>query len=170
MKSLLKIILPLILLSILISACSSETPTPIIIVVTATPPPTATHAKIEIPTIAAISQEPNQADQPFSLPPGAISWDDAISHIGETITVCGPVVDSFYGSSIGGQPTFLNIGKPYPEPERFTILIWGDDRSRFPSAPDIYYLGKTICATGEVILYKGSAEMKVTSPSQITIP
>jgi len=170
MRSLLKIILTLVLSSTLLSACSRETPTPIIIVVTATPPPTATHAKIEIPTFVATHEEAIQAGEPFNMPSGAISWNDAITHIGETVTVCGPVMGSYFSKSSGGQPTFINIGREYPDPERFTIIIWGEDRANFPQSPDTLYLGETICASGKIKEYKGSAEMKVNNPSQITFP
>ena len=165
-----KILLLSALFSFLLSACAANTPTPIVIVVTATPIPTSTTAKLEIPTAVKATQEPAQEVLPPSLPTGTISWEEAPLHIGETVTVCGPVMGSYYSRSSGGQPTFINIGREYPDPERFTIIIWGEDRANFPESPETLYLGETICATGKIKEYKGSAEMKVTSPSQIMIP
>lgn len=174
------ILLLLLLSSILAISCSRATPTPIVIVVTATPPPAPTTAVIKYPapttavikypTATDIQEEAISAPQQINLPPGAFSWDEAVNHIGETITVCGPVMDSYYSRSSGGQPTFINIGREYPDPERFTVLVWGEDRANFPQSPETLYLGKTICATGKIKEYKGSAEMKVTNPSQITLP
>ncbi len=99
--------------------------------------------------------------------PDGISWEQAKNHIGETATVYGPVVGVKWATSSKGQPTFLNIGRNYPDPARFTVLIWGDDRANFPSAPETFYAGKTVSATGLIQSYQGAAEIIVSSPSQI---
>jgi len=96
-----------------------------------------------------------------------ISWDRAKDHIGESITVYGPVVDTHYASDSKGQPTFLNIGKPYPDPGRFTVVIWGEDRANFASPPEVYYEGKIIFVTGLVTDYEGIPEIEVKTPAQI---
>ena len=77
------------------------------------------------------------------------------------------MVSTHYASTSRGQPTFLNVGKPYPDPDRFTVVIWGDDRANFPWPPEDHYLGKTIAVTGLIIEYEGVAEIEVSSPSQI---
>jgi len=102
-------------------------------------------------------------------PPSAILWSEAINHIGERTTVYGPVIGATYASGSKGKPTFLNVGKNYPDPARFTVLIWGSDRSKFSPAPEIQYKGRTIYVYGLIELYKGSAEIIVTSPSQIQV-
>ena len=38
---------------------------------------------------------------------------EAKDHVGETATICGNVVSSRYADSTKGQPTFLNLDKPY---------------------------------------------------------
>ena len=58
-----------------------------------------------------------------------INWIEADDYVGEFVTVCGPVVSAYFATSTNGQPTFLNIGKEYPDPERFTALIWGRNLS-----------------------------------------
>ena len=98
-----------------------------------------------------------------------INWNEADGYIGEFVTVCGPVVSAYYATSTNGQPTFLNIGKEYPDPERFTALIWGRDLEYFPFNPDEYYFDKTICIQGLVEEYKGTLEIEVTDPEQIII-
>ena len=98
-----------------------------------------------------------------------INWNEADGYIGEFVTVCGPVVSAYFATSTNGQPTFLNIGKEYPDPERFTALIWGRDLENFPFNPDEYYFGKTICIQGFVEEYKGTLEIEVTDPEQIKI-
>lgn len=100
---------------------------------------------------------------------GAISWQDASKHVGDRATVEGAVVDAKYASSSNGQPTFLNIGKPYPDPAGFTALIWGSNRGQFSKAPETMYKGKHVCVTGLIETYQGSPEIVVDSPSQIVI-
>jgi len=100
-------------------------------------------------------------------PSNAIAWHEAQDHIGDRATVCGPVVDTHYASTSKGKPTFLNIGKPYPDPSRFTVVIWGDYRGNFPQGPEAYYLGKTICVTGLITEYEGTPEVEIKTPSQI---
>ncbi len=98
-----------------------------------------------------------------------ISWNKADDYVGEFRTVCGPVVDSHFASTTGGEPTFLNLGKPYPDPDRFTVLIWGEDRSKFTNEPEDYYFQKEICVSGMIEEYQGSMEIVVDKPSQIKI-
>lgn len=109
---------------------------------------------------------PTPAPAPPKAPTG-VSWDEAKHHIGERTTVCGPVVDSMWASGSKGKPTFLNIGKPYPDPNRFTVVIWIQNRGKFPQPPEDYYLGKTICVTGLIDEYKGIPQIEVKDPSQI---
>jgi|SRR6267378_6953204 len=39
---------------------------------------------------------------------------EAKDHLGETATVCGNVGSTRYAASTKGQPTFLDLDKPYP--------------------------------------------------------
>ena len=98
-----------------------------------------------------------------------ISWEEAKSHIGEYITVVGDVKGTKYASESNGKPTFLDIGVDYPDPNRFTIVIWGNKRSNFTNAPETYYSGKTIEVYGEIVLYNGVAEIEVDSEDDISI-
>jgi len=101
------------------------------------------------------------------IPSQAIPWDEAKYHIAERTTVYGAVVDTHWASGSKGKPTFLNIGKPYPDPDRFTVVIWVDYRANFPQAPEVYYLGKTIYVTGLITEYNGIPQIEVKDPSQI---
>lgn len=95
-----------------------------------------------------------------------ISPDNAINHIGENGTVCGIVASAHYATRTKGQPTFLNLGRPYPN-HIFTALIWGSDRSKFSAPPEVYYRDKKICVTGIIKQYRGIPEIIVSDPSQI---
>jgi hypothetical protein len=98
-----------------------------------------------------------------------IEWDETADHSGEILTVFGPVVDTTYSSSADGRPTFLNIGKEFPDPERFTVVIWGDDRPKFPDSPEQFYRGKEICVRGLISEFQGSMQIEIDDPSQIEI-
>jgi micrococcal nuclease len=92
---------------------------------------------------------------------------EAKDHVGEVATVCGDVASTHYAPSTKGQPTFLNLGKPYPNPV-FTILIWGSNRSKF-GTPENDYKGKHVCATGKITDYRGSPEIVAESPGQLKL-
>jgi len=151
---------------IIISTSSAFTPTDTAPNPTLTPKPTSTS----IPTI-------RPTNTPYTKPPTAtqifnditISWDEAKFYIGEYKIVCGKVIDTYYASSTSGQPTFINIGQPYPDVNRFTVIIWGENRYNFPSNLESYYYAETICVSGSIENYQGSAQIEATSSSQIKI-
>jgi hypothetical protein len=97
----------------------------------------------------------------------SISAAEAKDHVGETATVCGDVVSTHYAARSRGNPTFINLDKPYPN-EIFTIVIWGSDRPNFGD-PEETYRSKQICAKGKISVYRGVAEMVAHEPSQIRI-
>ncbi len=90
---------------------------------------------------------------------------EAKAHVGEPATVCGTVASSRFAASTKGQPTFLNLDKPYPS-QVFTVLIWGESRSKFGS-PESEYKDKRICVTGTITEYRGVPEIVVSDPKQI---
>jgi DNA/RNA endonuclease YhcR with UshA esterase domain len=96
-----------------------------------------------------------------------LSAAEAKDHIGETATVCGNVVSTRYAASTKGQPTFLNLDKPYPN-QIFTVVIWGSNRSKF-GRPEVEYNEKRICVTGKITEYRGVPEVTVDAPAQITV-
>jgi len=56
--------------------------------------------------LATLIIEPGLAQQKLTAA-------EAKDHVGETATICGNVVSSRYADSTKGQPTFLNLDKPY---------------------------------------------------------
>ena len=91
---------------------------------------------------------------------------EAKDHIGEQATVCGKVASALYAASSRGRPTFLNLDRPYPNPI-FTALIWGENRAKF-RAPEDTYRDKTICVTGKITEYRGTPQIVISDPSQLT--
>lgn len=100
---------------------------------------------------------------------GAIGWEQANQHIGESTTVEGPVISTHFASGSNGRPTFLNVGKDYPDSGRFTVVIWGENRNSFPTPPEEAYAGKTICVTGSVDTYQGIPEIVARDPEAIQV-
>jgi len=93
------------------------------------------------------------------------STSEAKEHFGETATLCGEVVSARYADSTKGQPTFLNLDKPYPN-QVFTVVIWGNNRSKF-GTPEDAYKGKRICVSGKITAYGGLPEIVADDPKQI---
>jgi DNA/RNA endonuclease YhcR with UshA esterase domain len=92
---------------------------------------------------------------------------EAKDHFGETAIVCGEVVSTSYADSSNGQPTFINLDRPYPN-TIFTVVIWGENRSKF-GKPEDDYKGKRICVSGKITAYAGKPEIIAADPKQIRI-
>jgi hypothetical protein len=110
--------------------------------------------------IGSVLVSPTQAQK-------KLTGSEAKEHFGETATVCGAVVSTRYADSTKGQPTFLNLDKPYPN-QVFTIVIWGDNRSKF-GKPENDYNGKRVCVTGKITAYAGLPEIVAEDPKQLHI-
>lgn len=95
-----------------------------------------------------------------------ISASDAAKHINEKVTICEKVFSSKLITP--SNMTFLDLGGFHPN-QLLTVVIKGEDRSKFKDAPDEYFKGRNICVTGTVIDYKGKPEIVVSDPGQIKI-
>lgn len=91
---------------------------------------------------------------------------EAKDHIGEQATVCGKVASTRYAATSRGKPTFLNLDKPYPS-QVFTVLIWGENREKF-GTPEEKYREKQVCVTGKITEYRGTPEVIISDPTQVT--
>ena len=96
-----------------------------------------------------------------------VSASEAKDHVSEVATVCGEVASTHYSPSTKGQPTFLNLDKPYPNPI-FTILIWAATGASF-GVPENEFKGKRVCVTGKISAYRGAPEIVANAPGQIKI-
>jgi hypothetical protein len=107
---------------------------------------------------AGIALTSGQADT--SLSPG-----DAIRHVGELARVCGLVASTKHAVRSKGQPTFLDLGTPYPDQE-FTVVIWSPARAAFTYPPESLQ-GQTVCIRGTITTYRGKAQIVVADPAQV---
>ena len=99
----------------------------------------------------------------------AIAWKDAGRHVGERANVRGPVVSTHYAATSNGEPTFLNVGRDYPDEGRFTVVIWGEDRGNFSASPEDLYDSETVCVTGTIETYQGEPEIVLRSEDDIVV-
>jgi hypothetical protein len=100
---------------------------------------------------------------------GAVSWQRARSLVGQRATIRGRIVDSHFAGSSSGQPTFLNMGNAYPNPNRFTVVIWRENRGSFGGSPETRFRGRTLCVTGLVQMYGGVPEIIARARTQIRV-
>jgi hypothetical protein len=159
-----------ILTIVLIGCVSSPTPipptqTPWIVTVTPVLPTQTPWVITATPVAAAATGAPTSSASGADT----IPWSDAGNFVNQSKTVCGPVMRATFAQTTNGQPTYLDLGRTYPDPARFSVLIWGNQRTNFPSAPETLYRGKTICVTGKIVTYQNTLEMEVRTPSQIQI-
>src|ERR1022692_836097 len=92
----------------------------------------------------------------------SIAPEEAAAHVGETTTVCGLVVSTTYLPQAPQSPTFLDLGKPYPN-QVFSVIIFGGDRPKF-GAPETSMRDKMVCVTGEIFLYEGKPKIILHDP------
>jgi micrococcal nuclease len=111
----------------------------------------------------------------FSLQPVSTSYsdeyinpEDANKHIEEDKTVCGKVANTYYAVESKGQPTYLNLDKPWPD-HIFTIVISKSDRHKFKSPPEIFFDNKRVCVTGRITTSNDKPQMTVSNASQIQL-
>lgn len=103
-----------------------------------------------------------------SLKAQNIKPDEAANHIGETVTVCGKIFGGKFFDRSESKITLLNMGAAFPK-SPLTIVISGDDRKNFKSAPEEFYSEKTVCVKGVVKEYKGKPQIFIKTEEDITV-
>lgn len=106
---------------------------------------------------------------PNAACPNPVAWQDAGQHVGQMVQVRGPVTAAEYLADADGQPTLLDMGAAYPDPDRFTVIIWGRDRARFSVPPEQAYANRVVCVTGVVSTDYGSPGTEISSPSRLVV-
>jgi len=86
---------------------------------------------------------------------------EAGAHVGQTVTVEGPVGNVYTARS---GMVFIDVGGRYPD-NAFAAVIFASDAGKFP---DVSALGgKTIDITGAISLYRGKPEIVLKSADQV---
>lgn len=58
---------------------------------------------------------------------------------------------------------FFNIGRDYPDPERFVVVVW-DVEILDPAQP-----GTTVCTTGLIRVHGGATQIELRGPEPIEL-
>jgi hypothetical protein len=100
-----------------------------------------------------------------------VSWSEAAAHVGQSVALDGPVASASYRPDVSGQPTFVNLGRDYPDPTRAQLVVWGEHRAGFPGAsPEtMLHAGVRVCARGTLTSYNGVLEIIISSASEVTV-
>jgi hypothetical protein len=90
-----------------------------------------------------------------------IQYTQAGSYVGQRKTVEGTIVYTYvYGSNV-----FLDFHYPY----QGYFYVYIPSASNFNFSPASFYLNKEVRVTGAIVLYEGTPEIIVNSPSQIEV-
>jgi hypothetical protein len=103
---------------------------------------------------------------PLAANAAPLNPEEAASHVGESASVCGLVASATYAARAMAAPTFLDLGKPYPN-QVFSAVILGSDRMKF-GTPEISLREKQVCVTGEIFLLQGKPEIIIRDTKQLS--
>lgn len=90
--------------------------------------------------------------------PTTVDVREAAKHINEYAKVCAVV----YGYKALDGLTLVNLGAAYPD-QLMTVVLKGEAKDAYTGID-----GKTVCATGKIVLYKGKPEIVVTDPKMLS--
>jgi len=102
-------------------------------------------------------------------PPPRITPTEAKSRAGDTVTVCGKVVDtkvSMYGLAGRGKPVTFDLDQPEPNPV-FYFVTFG---TTGPEEAIAAYKGKSVCVTGKITVQAGVPYIMAADRTQIKVP
>ena len=106
-------------------------------------------------------------EAPVSTCGDPLDWRQAAQVEGRIAAVEGRVAEGSHEPDVGGSPTFLNLGSPHPDPDRFDVVIYEDVRERFEQPPEQAYLGREVCVTGQVRDRDGVPQIVLDSPAHL---
>ncbi|HVM59168.1 MAG TPA: phospholipase D-like domain-containing protein [Candidatus Paceibacterota bacterium] len=93
---------------------------------------------------------------------GTYDYTDAPNHIGEYASVRGTLIDAYTSSS---GTVFLDFCKSYKSCP-FSAVIFADDAKAFGDLSRLS--GQAVTVTGTISSYQGRAEIKLSSPDQLS--
>jgi hypothetical protein len=102
--------------------------------------------------------------------PTNVAPADAKNHVGETVTICGKVVDAQinkYGIPNHGKPVMLDIDQPEPDPVFYFVTFGSKDGG--PDEAIAAYKGKSVCVTGKITLASGKPYIMAADRTTIKV-
>lgn len=92
--------------------------------------------------------------------------ENYLQYIGQPVKVTGKIYGGAFLVNVRTQPTFLNLGDTSPR-HRLMIRIEPEDRSKFPEAPEKYFVNKIVTVSGTLQDYKGTPMITVSDPGNL---
>lgn len=68
-----------------------------------------------------------------------------------------------------GNHTWVEVGAAYPNPNRLKVIVWIEDKPRFPMVMPGLLDGRNVCITGLVTDYKGVAQFVMRDAGQLSL-
>ncbi len=102
--------------------------------------------------------------------PARVAPADAKNHVGESVTVCGNVVDtktSKYGIRGHGKPITFDLDQPEPNPVFYFVTFATPPAD--PAEVVAAYQGKRVCVTGKIATTDSGPYIMAADRSQIKI-
>jgi hypothetical protein len=103
-----------------------------------------------------------------SAPPPRITASEAKKHPGETVTVCGKVVDTKIaknGLAGYGKPVNFDLDEPEPKPVFYFVTFGSQPEG--PKEAVAAYQGKRVCVTGKINTIANTPFIMAADRSQI---
>ena len=97
-----------------------------------------------------------------------IKAEEVGKHVGDSVVVEARVFSTRYFESAKNTPTLLNIGAAFPN-QLFTVVIYGEDRKNFSTAPEEYFKNQTVKIRGKVELYRDRPQIVVKNSEGIQV-
>lgn len=97
-----------------------------------------------------------------------IELTEVSKHVGDSVEVRGKVYTARYFADSKNTPTLLNLGAGYPN-QLLTVVIYGDARKEFDTAPEVLFKDQTIKVIGKIELYKDRPQIVIHSKKQIVM-
>ncbi|MGB6036880.1 MAG: DNA/RNA non-specific endonuclease [Cryomorphaceae bacterium] len=79
------------------------------------------------------------------------------------VEICGTVVSTFKSKN---NNVFVNLDKKFPNTV-FTLTIWNRNQANFSYSPEMDFMGKKVCAAGEVTRRDGVMQMNLVNEKQV---
>ena len=105
----------------------------------------------------------------FSLSASAqnqVRAEEASKHYGETVTICGTILEDNFIFDTKTKNTLLLLGGPN---QKVTIVVPAETSRKVIDKPKNYYSNKNVCVTGKVVLLNGKPEIVVGGETKIQI-
>lgn len=98
-----------------------------------------------------------------------LAWHAAGEHVGQVVSLEGPVVRVTLRTDAQGQPTFIDVGRRFPSRERLALVIWGRDAPQFADVQPQLVEGRVVCVTGRVSDREGVAQVVLNERHQVEV-